>query len=164
MLFRSSTFKEAIANNCYQKGECFLNNIYDCYRDNLWRTDKTRNVITRANILQTIRKTEENVKEGISIKDVLPFFEKHRLQLRVFNKFNKLEFKYDPPNRNHNNKAMYCMMADGHIYTLNHDVKRLEQSYHEEDDLYTPKVSDSYKTDEKAQPRQAKMKIGRAHV
>ena len=57
----------------------------------------------------------------------MPFFEKHRLQLRIFDKFYHEIFKYDPPVRNHHNKAMYCMMADDHIYTLNHNVKRLEQ-------------------------------------
>ena len=154
----ASTFKEAISNSKYVKDECFLNSIYDFYHDNLLRTDKTRNVITRVSILRTIGKTEQNVKEGLSIKDVMPFFEKHRLQLRVFNKFCKLEFKYDPPNRNHHNKTMYCMMADGHIYTLNHDVKRLEQQQNEENaDDYTPKVGDTYHTKEDAKPRQAKM-------
>ena len=49
--------------------------------------DKKRNVITREIILETIGKTEENVKQGLSIDDVLPFFEKHRLQLRIFDKF-----------------------------------------------------------------------------
>ena len=88
------TFKEAIQNNNYTKDECFLNTIYDFYRDNLLNPDKKRNVITREIILETIGKTEENVKEGLSIDDVLPFFEKHRLQLRIFDKF----YQVDPDN------------------------------------------------------------------
>jgi hypothetical protein len=124
----ASTFKEALGKQNYAKDECFINSIYDFYHDSVLKTDKKRNVITRANILKTIGKTEENVKDGLSIQDVLPFFEKHRLQLRVFDKFCKMTFKYDPANRNHHNKPMYCMMTDGHIYTLNHDVKRLEQN------------------------------------
>ena len=67
------TFKEAIQNNNYTKDECFLNTIYDFYRDNLLNPDKKRNVINREIILETIGKTEENVKEGLSIDDVLPF-------------------------------------------------------------------------------------------
>ena len=114
----ASTFKDAIAKQRYVKDECFLNSIYDHYRDNLLRTDKSRNVITREAILKTIGKTEENVKEGISIQDVVPFFEKHRLQLRVYDKFYNQVFAYDPPTRNHHNRAMFCMQADGHIYTL----------------------------------------------
>ena len=91
----ASTFKEAIAKSNYAKDECFLNSIYDFYRDNLLRSDKTRNVITRASVWQTIGKTWQNVKD-LFVKpgrDVIPFFEKYRLQLTVFNKFCKLEFK-----------------------------------------------------------------------
>ncbi len=43
-------------------------------------------------ILEIIGKTEDNVKEGISINDILPFFEKFRLQVRVFDHFYKLVF------------------------------------------------------------------------
>jgi len=153
----ASTFAEAISKSNYVKDECFLNSIYDFYRDSLLRSDKSRNVITRASILQTLGKTEQNVKDGLSIQDVLPFFEKHRLQLRVFNKFCKLEFKYDPPNRNHHNKTMYCMMTDGHIYTLNHDIDKLSHLDQEHSDSYTPHVSDCYQTKEDAEPRQARM-------
>ena len=122
------------------------------------RTDKKRNVITRASILATIGKTEENVREGLSIEDVKPFFEKHRLQLRVYDKFYKMVFKYDPPNRNHNDKTMYCMMTDGHIYTLNFDLDKIAQKDQdaEVDDLKR-KVGDSFKTKEDVEPRQAKM-------
>jgi len=123
----ANTFKDAISKGNYIKDECFINSIYDFYSSNLLRADKKRNVIKRASILATIGKTEENIKEGISIEDLVPFFEKHRLQLRVFDKFYKLVFRYDPPNRNHNNKTMYCLQADNHIYTLNHDLDRLAQ-------------------------------------
>ena len=101
------------------------------------------------------------MKEGLSTEDVLPFFVQHRLTLRVFDKFCKVMFKYDPPMRNHHNKVMYCMMTDGHIYTLNHDVKRLEQMQDEPEecisDSYTPRVGDGYFIKEDAKPRPAKM-------
>ena len=152
----ATTFKEAIRKQNYAKDECFLNTIYDFYRDNLLKTDGKRNAITRESILKTIGKTEQNVKDGLSIEDVLPFFVKHRLVLRVFDKVCKVIFKHEPPNRSHHNKAMYCMMSDGHIYTLNHDIKRLEQKQ-DESDKYTPKVRETYYINEEAKPRQAKM-------
>jgi hypothetical protein len=89
-----------------------LNIIYDFYRDNLLSSTQ-RNVITRASLLETIGKTEEEVKQGLSINNVMPFFVKYRLQLRVFDKFHKLVHKYDPPNRNHHSKAMFCLVTDG---------------------------------------------------
>ena len=123
----ASTFKDAIAKTHYVKNECFLNSIYDFYKDNLLSATKQRNVITREVLLKTIGKTEDEVKQGLSIEDVMPFFVQYRLQLRVFDKFYKLVHKYDPPLRNHHNKTMYCMVTDGHVYTLNHHQKRLEQ-------------------------------------
>ena len=65
-------------------------------------------------------------------------------------------FKYEPANRNHHNKPMYCMMTDGHIYTLNHDVKRLEQKQ-DESDTHIPKVGETYYINAEAKPRPAKM-------
>ena len=58
---------------------------------------------------------------------MLPFFEKFRLQVKVFDQFYKLVFTYYPPIRNHHNKVLYCLMDSNHIYTLNHNIKRLEQ-------------------------------------
>jgi len=121
------TFKEAIQYKQYIQNECWINTLYDFYGDNLLSQDKKRNYISRSMILEIIGKTEENVKEGISIHDMLPFFEKFRLQVKVFDQFYKLVFTYYPPIRNHHNKVLYCLMDSNHIYTLNHNIKRLEQ-------------------------------------
>ena len=67
------------------------------------------------------------MSEGISINDILHVFDKFRLQVRVFDQFCKLVFKYDPLIRNPHNKVLYCLMDSNHIYTLNHNIKRLEQ-------------------------------------
>ena len=49
-------------------------------------------------------------------------------------------------------------MTDGHIYTLNHDMKRLEQKENEEyNDRFTPHVGDTYYIKEDAEQRQSKM-------
>ena len=66
------TFQKAIENFKYVEHECFINSLYDFYHDSLLSTDKTRNRITREKILEIIGKTEENVKEGISIEDIKP--------------------------------------------------------------------------------------------
>ena len=70
----ATTFKEAISKQNYAKDECFLNTLYDFYRDKLLKADGKRNAITRESILKTICKTEQNVKDGLSIEGVLPFF------------------------------------------------------------------------------------------
>ena len=42
-----NTFKEAIERKNYIKDECWINSIYDFYKDSLLRPDKKRNLITR---------------------------------------------------------------------------------------------------------------------
>ena len=120
------TFKEAIAKTHYVKDECFLDSIYDFYKDNLLSSNKQRNVITRASLLETIGKSEEEVKQGLSIEDVLPFLVKYRLQLRVFDKFYKVAHNYEPPAKNYHNKPTFCLVTGWHVYTLNHTRSRLE--------------------------------------
>ena len=121
------TMEKAKKNDKYVKNECWINSIYDCYHDTLLRTDKKRNMITRATILEVLGRTEDNVRQGLTVDDVLPFFVKYKLRLRVFDVFYKPIFKYDPLVENSNNKPMYVLADGDHIYTLNHDLKRLEQ-------------------------------------
>ena len=79
----TNTFKEAIENNNYRSNECFINSIYDTYKDTLFN-DNRKQYITRDDILSIIGKTENEVIQGLSIEDMLPFFVKFRLSLRVF--------------------------------------------------------------------------------
>jgi hypothetical protein len=141
------TFEEAIKNNNYTKDECWINTLYDFYKDTLLSTNKKRIVISREIILNVLNRTEENIKEGLSVEDILPFFIKYKLRLRVFDMFCKLIFKYDPPSFNNNNKVLHCMTKGDHIYTLNYNIKSLEQKQNEEDDAseYIVKASPDYK-------------------
>jgi hypothetical protein len=77
------------------------------------RSDRYR--VTRAHILELLDKTEDNIKEGLRISEVVPFFRKFKLRLRVYDIFHKLVFKYDPEVPNFNNKPMYCMFHESHI-------------------------------------------------
>ena len=97
------TFLEAIKNERYKDNECWINTITDYYGDTLMNTNKKRNVLTRDKLLAILNKTEETVKLGISVKDVLPFFLQYRLSLRVFDVFGKMICRHDPETRNHNN-------------------------------------------------------------
>ena len=53
---------------------------------------------------------------------------------------------------------MYCMQADGHIYTLNYNIKRLEQHQEgmDEDELELYASAD-YTINEESKPKEAKM-------
>ena len=97
--------------------------------------EKKRNLITREIILEILGKTEEHLKEGLSITEVLRLFVKYRLQLRVFifiiwftNTIHLFEIIII--------KLFYCRMKGDHIYTLNHNIDRLTQQFakHRPDD------------------------------
>jgi hypothetical protein len=90
-------------------------------------TSRKRNVLTRQKLLTIFNKTEETVKSGITVKDVLPFFQQYKLNLRVFDAFGKLICKHDTQTRNTNNKTMYCMVKGNHVYTLNYNLRSLDQ-------------------------------------
>jgi len=114
--------------------------IYDSYKDCLLRENK-RHIITRQNKLETIGHTEETLKQGITLNEIIPFFIKYNLHLRVFHPFYKLIYQYNPPVSDHNNKRMYCMIKGNHVYTLNHDLNILNQELDQDDDAMKVKVS-----------------------
>jgi hypothetical protein len=58
-------------------------------------------------ILQVLGRTEENIKDGLSIKEVLPFFEKYKLKLRVNDVVYNFIHVYDPEKFNFNHRPFY---------------------------------------------------------
>ena len=73
--FNKNTFRQALENENYKRNECWLNTLYDHYHDSLLNPNRSqRYVITREKILDTIGRTEENIQDGLTIDDILPFF------------------------------------------------------------------------------------------
>ena len=77
--------------------------------------------------MKALGKTEENIKDGLTIQEALPFFEKYKRKLRVFDVFNNLIFKHDPVVPNFYNTRMYCVADGDHVYTCNKDLGSLAQ-------------------------------------
>ncbi len=69
----SKTFMESIKKEKYTHNECWINSITDFYGDTLMNINRKRNILTRDKLLTILNNTEETVKLGISITDVLPF-------------------------------------------------------------------------------------------
>ena len=74
-------------------------------------------------------------------------FEKYNLQLRVFDIFDKLIFKYDPEQVNFHNKPMFCMIKGNHVCTLNYNIKTLQHKY-ENDHSIVVRASPNYHINE----------------
>ena len=115
------TFKDALAISSYRRNECWLNAIEERYRDSLMRPGKTKNIVNRATILKLINRTESSIKKGLTIEETLPFFERYKLKLRVYDVFYQLIFKYDPDVENRTNPDMFCVCDGNHIYLINKD-------------------------------------------
>jgi len=90
---------ESIKKEKYTQNERWINSITDFYGDTLMNTNRKRNVLTRQKLLTILNTTEETVKLGISIKDVLPFFKQYKLKLRVFDVFWKNDLQTRPRNK-----------------------------------------------------------------
>ena len=94
-----------------------MNAITEIYCDTILASDR-RHVLTRAKLLEMIGKTEDSIKNGCTVADVLPFFEHFKIPIRLFDYLFKCIFRYDPQNVNYHNKAFYALVKDDHIYNL----------------------------------------------
>ena len=94
-------FKEALDNKNYIENECWINAFMDYYGNTILSPDKAlRYRFTRENLLDILKVNEETVQQGLSVNDVLPFFEKFKLYLKVFNEAGRIIFKYTPDRPN----------------------------------------------------------------
>ena len=79
---------------------------------------------------------------------MLPFCEKYKMKLRVYDVFYNLNYGYDPDVPNFNHRPFYCGTDGGHIYTLNKDLDNLAQK--SDDDEYRVVANNNFHIPEKA--------------
>lgn len=148
------TFKSAIEKKNYIKNECWINCIVEMYQDFLF--NRKREPLTREKLLKLIDKTEDDIKEGITISQMIPFFDKYNIPVKLFDMSYNLRWRHNQNNINSQIKPLYVLMKDNHIYVLNHDLKRLEQKLNEEHHVKLT-ASDNYYVNEKSQYNTFKM-------
>ena len=93
---------------------------------NTLMSEKKRNRLVKERISEIIGR-DDFTEKGASIKEMEKVFIEFNIQVRILNYFNKLIYHYDPPVRNHNIKCFYAMVKNKQIYTLNHNIKTLQQ-------------------------------------
>ena len=149
-----NSLRAAIENKSYIPNECWINTIMDFYNDTvLSQAKSTRYRVTREKMLELLNVSEDTVKDGLTVKDILPFFEKFRLQLKVFNELGKLIFKFVPADLNRNEKVCYALLKGNHIYTINNNKEKLrlkDLDDADEDLITTP--SQNYYVNEESEP------------
>ena len=121
------TSKEALQKSNHPVNECWVNGLYDNYKQALLRTEKKRNLITRATILVVLGRTDEDIKDGLTIEGVLPFFEKYKLKLHVQAIFYKLIRKHNPEAPDFTHRRLYGVIDGDDEYALNRDLGNLAQ-------------------------------------
>ena len=94
-------------------------------------------------LYQIINKTDVSVREGLNVHDLLTFFEKYQIQVRVFDVYRKLFFKYDPPSTNYHNKPFYVLNDGDHIYLLDDNLHCLLYTSPSPRDLSTSRMPSS---------------------
>jgi hypothetical protein len=94
-------------------------------------------------------------EKGASINEMEKVFIEFNIQARIFDYFNRLIYKYDPPKRNHNIKCFYALLKNNHIYSLNHDLKTLQQKHIPK--MHVVKASTDYYINEVEEPPKYKM-------
>ena len=116
--------------------------------------ERTRNRLTRDKVIEIIGRTDFSQK-GASIQEMEAVFKTYGIQVRIYNFFTQLIYKYDPPKRNHHIKTLYAMVKNNHIYALNYDLKSIQQKQ----DCLIPSVraSTDYYLNEKEEPPKYKM-------
>jgi len=96
-----NNFKESIENKNYIQNECWINTLIDYYGETILSPDRSlRYRITWEKLLDILNVSEETIKQGLSVYQVIPFFEKYKC-LKVFNEIGTLIFRYIPkfPNK-----------------------------------------------------------------
>ena len=117
----------------------------DYYGDTILSSEKSlRYRFTREKLLEILNVNEETIKQGLTVKEVLPFFEKFRLPLKVFNELGQLIFKHEPENPNKNEKRCYVLIKGNHIYTMNRNLEKLRLKDVEEVNLEIKQPSPNF--------------------
>ena len=150
------TFMEAIQKGNYVDNQCWLNTLTDYYKDTLMN-NKKKEPMSRGMILKLINKTEQEFTEsGASIDDMIPVFIKYRMRVRIRDQLGKIIYSYSPEMFDRNIRAFYAMVKNNHIYTLNNNIKRLEQKQNT-DDAFVVKARPDYHISDREKPSICKM-------
>jgi hypothetical protein len=143
----TTPLSELIVKHKYIEDECWLNVLYEIYGEDVLR-EKRQNNITREMLLETIGKTEETIKYGVSIDQISLFFTKYNLRLRVIDQFHNCIYTHTPEKFNNNYKTCYVLVKDNHVYRIR-DTNEIEQKISEEKEIKI-EVSDNFRCESKA--------------
>ena len=151
----AETIKQGIEKGHYIENLCWVNALTDYYKDTIMSDTRRKNLTTEKKFIDIIGKDNFR-EEGASIKDMENVFKEYSIQVRIFDFFNKLIYKYDHVKRNHHIKCFYAMVQNNHIYALNHNLKEIQQKQLFSD-VPLVKASSDYYISEREEPPKYQM-------
>ena len=87
---------------------------------------------------------------------MIPVFMKFRMRVRIIDQLGKIIYTYSPEMFDRNIRAFYAMVKNNHIYTLNNNIKRLEQRQNT-DDAFVVRARPDYHISDREKPSICKM-------
>jgi len=117
--FGKETLKEALELKNYIENECWITTLMNYYGDSILSQDRSmRYRLTREKLLHILNSNEDKIKNGLKIQDIIPFFQKFNLTLKVFDFTLTLIYQYIPPFPNKNEPVCYAYINGNHVYTI----------------------------------------------
>ena len=120
--------------NHFKEKSCLLTAIIETYSEafkkkNLNGRRKIKENLTYEYLCELFGLECEEGNIGCTLQEARPFFEKFRLGLKVFDIFNNVVEEYIPPSRNTyiNPTTLYLVTFNGHVFTLDENLKALQQ-------------------------------------
>eukprot|EP00760_Papus_ankaliazontas_P029851 PhM_4_TR4499/c0_g2_i1/m.21907 len=104
-----------------EPNECVINAIV-----NTFAGMSTYN-ITRDKVIQAIGLTEDDIKDGISINEMKPFFEKYNFTAKIYDSYHRLIYSHEG---NKKYRRLYALAKDTHLYLMDHETHKI--SYYPE--------------------------------
>ena len=125
--FEAETLKQALECKNYIENECWITTLMNYYGDSILSQDRSiRYRLTREKLLIILNTNESKIKNGLKIKDIVPFFQKFNLILKVFDFTLTLIYQYIPPRPNKHEPVCYAYINGNHVYTIDQNHHSLK--------------------------------------
>ena len=144
--------REAISNNEHVDNQCWINALSDFYKDSLMN-DKRRDRLTRERIIEIIGRNDF-YSNGATINEMDKVFKHYRIPARIFDCCENLIYRHEPEEANKKLKCFYAFVKNSHIYTMNNDLKSIQQKLGNVGKKPIVKATTDYHINEKEEPPQ----------
>jgi len=100
-----------------ENDECCLNALLNVFAHN-----KKNFTMSKKMLLKLLNRTEEDIKNGVSIRELIPVFEYYKLSVKIYNCFNRLVYERQG---DEHRKTFYALIKDHHMYIMDKDTHQI---------------------------------------